>query len=294
MTRRCTRRWCPWATGPKRAGRGSSGSRDVPVDRRASRAGPSSSLSGRGLLRTPHDSSSGSTMGAFCLDRWRCPALQTRETFYRKATEKTRQDEPCPHPAAVWWKRVEGLRILRVTRARTRYVRKRKSLHLLPHNSADLWFQWSSVRLPPASAGASSICRRQCRRRPGARGRRAAVPAHRCLSLGAILFVVFAGAGEVAGLLFGLLLLRSHAIELRFVEHDLDCVVPPQIGVLGEDRANPLSSSLPGSSISSASSSNSCLHLLELLPQLVGCGGRRDRSPRAGRRPEPPFRARKP
>ncbi len=87
--------------------------------RRASRAVPSSSLSGRGVLRTTRDSSSGSTMGAFCLDRWRCPALQTRETFYRKATEKTRQDEPFPHPVAVWWKQVEGLRILHVTRART-------------------------------------------------------------------------------------------------------------------------------------------------------------------------------
>jgi hypothetical protein len=51
--------------------------------------------------------------------------------------------------------------------------------------------------------------------------------------------LVFVGAREVAGLLFGLFLLRSHAIELRFVEHEPDSVVPPQIVVPGEDRANP-------------------------------------------------------
>ncbi len=57
----------------------------------------------------------------------------------------------------------------------------------------------------------------------GLEARRAdAVPAHHCLSLGAILFVVFAGAREVAGFLFGLFLLRSHAIELRSLELRLD------------------------------------------------------------------------
>ena len=69
--------------------------------------------------------------------------------------------------------------------------------------------------------------------------------------------VVFAGAREVAGLLFGLLLLLPHAIERRFVEHDPDGVVPAQIVVLVEDRREPVPSSLSESRSSAASSSNS-------------------------------------
>jgi hypothetical protein len=40
-------------------------------------------------------------------------------------------------------------------------------------------------------------------------------------------------------LLSRVLLLCSHAIELRAVERERDSIVPPQVGVLGEDRANP-------------------------------------------------------
>jgi AAA domain len=50
-------------------------------------------------------------------------------------------------------------------------------------------------------------------------------------------FVVIAAARDVAGFLFCLLLLRSHVIELRFVQHELDSVIPPKIVALVEDRA---------------------------------------------------------
>ena len=41
---------------------------------------------------------------------------------------------------------------------------------------------------------------------------------------------------EVAGFLFGLLLLCPHSIQLRLIEHDLERIVPAQIRVLFEDR----------------------------------------------------------
>ena len=52
---------------------------------------------------------------------------------------------------------------------------------------------------------------------------------------------VFVGIREVAGFLFGLLLLRPHMIQLCFVEHDLDRIVPAQIRVLFEHHADLIS-----------------------------------------------------
>ena len=43
---------------------------------------------------------------------------------------------------------------------------------------------------------------------------------------------------KVAGFLFCLLLFFSHVIELRFIEHNLNCVVPAQIIVFGENCAD--------------------------------------------------------
>jgi hypothetical protein len=93
------------------------------------------------------------------------------------------------------------------------------------------------------------------------------------LSLG-----VFVAAGEVARLLFGLLLLLSHAIERRFVERDLDCVVPAEILMLGQDGANLLLQVLRNLDFAGLFV-KLLLHLLELLPQLLtaveGAIGRR-------------------
>ena len=43
---------------------------------------------------------------------------------------------------------------------------------------------------------------------------------------------------KVAGFLSCLLFLRSHVIELRFIDHNLDRIVPTQIIVLGENCAD--------------------------------------------------------
>ena len=85
-----------------------------------------------------------------------------------------------------------------------------------------------------ASAGRQSWATSRCRFRLGDhRPDLAVVP------------LVIVGAGEVTGFLFGLLLLCPHTIELRPVQHDLDCIVPAQIAVLIEDGANLLLSSFP-------------------------------------------------
>ena len=49
---------------------------------------------------------------------------------------------------------------------------------------------------------------------------------------------IIATIAKVAGFLFCLLLFFSHVIELRFIEHNLNRVVPTQIIVLGENCAD--------------------------------------------------------
>ena len=56
-----------------------------------------------------------------------------------------------------------------------------------------------------------------------------------------LLFVVvlaFIGIGEITRFLFGLLLLCADAIQLRFIKHDLNCVVLPQVAVPIENGTN--------------------------------------------------------
>jgi hypothetical protein len=53
-----------------------------------------------------------------------------------------------------------------------------------------------------------------------------------------VIFLGFVDIREITGLLLGLFLLCPHMIQLRFIEHDLDCVVPAQIVMLIEDSAN--------------------------------------------------------
>ena len=49
---------------------------------------------------------------------------------------------------------------------------------------------------------------------------------------------IIATIAKVAGFLSCLLFLRSHVIKLRFIDHNLDRIVPTQIIVLGENCAD--------------------------------------------------------
>jgi len=53
-----------------------------------------------------------------------------------------------------------------------------------------------------------------------------------------VFLLVFVNFREVAGFLFSLLLFCSHPIQLRFIKHDLDCVVPAEIVMFIKDCAN--------------------------------------------------------
>jgi hypothetical protein len=48
----------------------------------------------------------------------------------------------------------------------------------------------------------------------------------------------FVDIRKITGFLLRLFLLCPHTIQLRFIEHDLDCIVPAQIALLIEDRSN--------------------------------------------------------
>ena len=50
--------------------------------------------------------------------------------------------------------------------------------------------------------------------------------------------IAFVGICEVARFLFCLLLFLPHMIQLRFIKHDLDRIIPAQIRVLFEHRAD--------------------------------------------------------
>ena len=102
----------------------------------------------------------------------------------------------------------------------------------------------------------------------------------------AVVPIVIVGIREVAGFLFGLLLLCPHTIELRFIEHDLDRVVPAQISVLRRGSRGPALSSSSGprsrlSSNRSSISSNFSRSSLAAMECAIGLA-------RAGHRPGSP------